>query len=114
MELIRTFIDMVLHLDKHLDQLVANYGPWVYAIIFLIVFAETGLVVTPFLPGDSLLFAIGALCARPDGLNFALAFSLLVTAAILGDTVNYWIGAYVGPKVFYKQGSRWFNPKHLE
>jgi len=114
MELIRKAIDMVLHLDKHLDQLVANYGPWVYAIIFLIVFAETGLVVTPILPGDSLLFAIGALCARPDGLNFVLAFTLLCVAAILGDTVNYWIGAYVGPKVFHKKESRWLNPKHLE
>lgn len=114
MELIRKAIDMVLHLDKHLDQLVANYGPWVYAIIFLIVFAETGLVVTPFLPGDSLLFAIGALCARPEGLNFVLAFVLLCVAAILGDTVNYWIGASVGPKIFHKKESRWLNPKHLE
>src|SRR5687767_7899892 len=114
MELIRKAIDMVLHLDKHLDQLVANYGPWVYAIIFLIVFAETGLVVTPILPGDSLLFAIGALCARPDGLNFVLAFALLCIAAILGDTVNYSIGAYIGPKVFHKKESRWLNPKHLE
>lgn len=114
MELLRQFVDMVLHLDKHLDHLVANYGPWVYAIIFLIVFAETGLVVTPFLPGDSLLFAIGALCARPDGLNFVLAFFLLWLAAVLGDTVNYWIGAYVGPKVFFKKESRWFNPRHLE
>jgi membrane-associated protein len=114
MELIRKAIDIVLHLDKHLDQLVANYGPWVYAIIFLIVFAETGLVVTPFLPGDSLLFAIGALCARPEGLNFVVAFFLLWIAAILGDSVNYWIGSYVGPKVFHKKESRWFNPKHLE
>lgn len=114
MEIIRKFIDMVLHLDKSLDSLVQNYGPWVYAIIFLIVFCETGLVVTPFLPGDSLLFAIGALCARPEGLNFLLAFFLLWIAAILGDTVNYWIGSLVGPKVFYKKESRWFNPKHLE
>ncbi|MCI0748151.1 MAG: DedA family protein [Verrucomicrobia subdivision 3 bacterium] len=114
MDLIRKLIDLGLHLDKHLDQLVLNYGPWVYAIIFLIVFCETGLVVTPFLPGDSLLFAIGALSARPDGLNFAFAFVLLWVAAILGDTVNYWIGALVGPKVFHKRDSRWFNPKHLE
>jgi membrane-associated protein len=114
MELIRKFIDMVLHLDKHLDQLVANYGPWVYAIVFLIVFAETGLVVTPFLPGDSLLFAIGALCARPNGLSFIVAFFVLWAAAILGDTVNYWIGSYFGPKVFHKKESRWLNPKHLE
>jgi membrane-associated protein len=114
MELIRKLIDMVLHLDKHLDQLVANYGPWVYAIVFLIVFAETGLVVTPILPGDSLLFAIGALCARPNGLNFLVAFFVLWTAAVLGDTVNYWIGAYFGPKVFHNKESRWLNPKHLE
>ncbi len=114
MSLIRQFVDLVLHLDKHLDQLVANYGPWVYAIIFLIVFAETGLVVTPFLPGDSLLFAIGALGARPDGLNFIFAFLLLWAAAVLGDTANYWIGAYVGPKVFHKKESRWLNPRHLE
>lgn len=114
MELLRKAIDMVVHLDKSLDQLVQNYGPWVYAILFLIVFAETGLVVTPFLPGDSLLFAVGALCTRPDGLNFVIAFVLLWVAAIIGDTVNYWIGAKVGPKVFYKKESRWFNPKHLE
>jgi membrane-associated protein len=110
MELIRKFID----LDKHLDQMVANYGLWVYAIVFLIVFAETGLVVTPILPGDSLLFAIGALCARPGGLNFVVAFLVLSMAAILGDTVNYWIGAYFGPKVFHRKESRWLNPKHLE
>ena len=114
MELIKKLIDMVLHMDKHLDHLVQNYGVWVYAIIFLIVFAETGLVVTPFLPGDSLLFAIGALCARPEGLNFVVAFALLVVAAILGDTVNYWIGSIVGPKVFHKKESRWLNPRHLE
>jgi membrane-associated protein len=114
MDVLKKLIDMVLHLDKHLDQLVQNYGPWVYVIIFLIVFAETGLVVTPFLPGDSLLFAIGALTARPDGLNFLLAFLLLWGAAVLGDTVNYWIGSYVGPKVFHKKESRWLNPKHLE
>ena len=114
MEFIKQLIDWVLHLDKYLDQLVLNYGPWVYALIFLIVFCETGLVVTPFLPGDSLLFAIGALCARPDGLNLWLAFALLFAAAVLGDTVNYWIGAYVGPKVFHRKESKWFNPKHLE
>ena len=114
MEMIRKFIDMVLHLDKSLDQLVQNYGPWVYVILFLIVFAETGLVVTPFLPGDSLLFAVGALCTRPDGLNFVVAFVLLFVAAVIGDTVNYWIGSIVGPKVFHKKESRWLNPKHLE
>jgi membrane-associated protein len=114
MGFIRQFIEIVLHLDRHLDQLVLDYGPWVYGIIFLIVFAETGFVVTPILPGDSLLFAVGALGARPDGLNFVLAFLLLWVAAVLGDTVNYWIGAYIGPKVFHKRDSRWFNPRHLE
>jgi membrane-associated protein len=114
MGFIRQFIEIVLHLDRHLDQLVLDYGPWVYAIIFLIVFAETGLVVTPILPGDSLLFAVGALGARPDGLNFTVAFFLLWGAAVLGDTVNYWIGAWLGPKVFHKKDSRWFNPRHLE
>src|SRR5258705_1325450 len=114
MGFIRQFIEIVLHLDRHLDQLVLDYGPWVYGIIFLIIFAETGFVVTPILPGDSLLFAVGALGARPDGLNFTVAFLLLWTAAVLGDTVNYWIGAYVGPRAFHKKDSRWFNPRHLE
>src|SRR5918992_3402516 len=114
MELINYFIDFILHLDKHLVELVQQYGTWTYAILFLIIFCETGLVVTPFLPGDSLLFAIGALCARPEGLNFWLAFGLLLAAAILGDTANYWIGSYVGPKVFHRKVSRWFNPKHLD
>jgi membrane-associated protein len=114
MEMIRKFIDTVLHLDKSLDQLVQNYGPWVYAILFLIVFAETGLVVTPFLPGDSLLFAVGALCTRSDGLNFVIAFVLLWVAAVIGDTVNYWIGSIIGPKVFHRKESRWLNPRHLE
>ena len=114
MELIKKFIDLVLHLDRHLDAMVQTFGPWLYVILFLIIFCETGLVVTPILPGDSLLFAVGALSARPDGLNMALALALLSTAAILGDTVNYWIGAYAGPKVFHRKESRWFNPKHLE
>ena len=114
MELIKKFIDLVLHLDRHLDAMIQTLGPWLYVILFLIIFCETGLVVTPILPGDSLLFAVGALSARPDGLNMALALALLSTAAILGDTVNYWIGAYAGPKVFHRKESRWFNPKHLE
>jgi membrane-associated protein len=114
MELIKKLIDLVLHLDRHLDAMIQTFGPWLYVILFLIIFCETGLVVTPILPGDSLLFAVGALSARPDGLNLPLALALLSTAAILGDTVNYWIGAYAGPKVFHKKESRWFNPKHLE
>lgn len=114
MELIKKFIDLVLHLDQHLDAMIQTFGPWLYVILFLIIFCETGLVVTPILPGDSLLFAVGALSARPEGLNLGLVLSLLSIAAILGDTINYWIGAYVGPKVFHKKESRWFNPKHLE
>jgi membrane-associated protein len=106
-------IDLILHLDKHLVDLVSNYGIWVYGILFLIVFAETGLVVTPFLPGDSLLFATGAIAAT-GSLNPHFIAILLVIAAILGDTVNYWIGHYTGPKVFNRTQSFWFNPKHLE
>jgi membrane-associated protein len=114
MELIKKFIDLVLHLDRHLDAMIQTFGPWLYVILFLIIFCETGLVVTPILPGDSLLFAAGALSARSEGLDLAIVLSLLSAAAILGDTVNYWIGAYMGPKVFRKKESRWFNPKHLE
>ena len=92
---VRQFIDIVLHLNRHLAQLVQDYGVWVYGILFLIVFCETGLVVTPFLPGDSLLFAAGALAAT-GGLNLGLTLGLLVVAAILGDTVNYWVGRLAG------------------
>lgn len=113
MELIKHFIDIIIHLDKYLVDLVTQYGVWTYAILFLIIFCETGLVVTPFLPGDSLLFAIGALSAK-GGLNIYTIFILLSIAAILGDTVNYWIGHMVGPKVFVKTNSRWLNRKHLE
>jgi len=112
MELIRKFIDFVLHLDRHLDQLVQDYGPWTYAFLFLIVFCETGLVVTPFLPGDSLLFAVGALAARPDSLDLVLVGVLLSGAGILGDTVNYWIGKRLGPPVF--EGKfRFLKREHL-
>lgn len=113
MELIKHFIDIIIHLDKYLVDLVTQYGVWTYAILFLIIFCETGLVVTPFLPGDSLLFAIGALSAK-GGLNIYTVFILLSIAAIIGDTVNYWIGHLVGPKVFVKTNSRWLNRKHLE
>lgn len=113
MELIKHFIDIIIHLDKYLVDLLTQYGVWTYAILFLIIFCETGLVVTPFLPGDSLLFAIGALSAK-GGLNIYTIFILLSIAAILGDTVNYWIGHMVGPKVFVKTNSRWLNRKHLE
>ena len=113
MEVIKTLIDLVLHLNNHLDTLVQNYGVWVYLILFLIVFCETGLVVTPFLPGDSLLFAVGAICAR-GGLDISICIVLLIIAAIIGDTVNYWIGYWTGPKVFNRKESRWLNQQHLE
>lgn len=101
LELIEKLIDFVLHIDQHLVEIVSEYKTWTYLILFLIVFAETGFVVTPFLPGDSLLFAAGAIIAKPEsGLNIIVACLLLITAAILGDLVNYHIGKYVGPKAF--------------
>ena len=99
MELLKDFIDLFLHLDKHLNELIGQYGTWTYAILWLIVFCETGLVVTPFLPGDSLLFAAGTF-AGMGTLNPWLLFVLLTVAAILGDTVNYWIGKKIGPRAF--------------
>jgi membrane-associated protein len=113
-ELIQTAIDLFLHLDRHLAELTQALGPWIYFLLFAIVFCETGLVVTPFLPGDSLLFAIGALASIPDsGLSLSLIAALLIAAAILGDAVNYAVGAYVGPRVFASEESRWLNKKHL-
>ena len=101
MELITFLIDFILHIDTHLATLVANYGPWIYFILFLIVFCETGLVVTPFLPGDSLLFVAGALAAMGQ-MNVHLLVALLIVAAILGDGVNYAIGRHVGMKLFVR------------
>jgi membrane-associated protein len=112
MELIKYLIDFILHLDKHLVDLVTQYGAWTYGILFLIIFCETGLVVTPFLPGDSLLFAVGALSAK-GGLDIFTVFVLLSIAAIIGDTVNYWVGKIVGPKVFSSESSRLLNKEHL-
>lgn len=101
MELIRSLIDFILHIDKHLVEIVSDYKTWTYLILFIIIFAETGFVVTPFLPGDSLLFAAGAIIAKPESnLNIILTCFLLIVAAILGDLVNYHIGKYVGPKAF--------------
>lgn len=101
MEFIRSIIDFVLHIDQHLVEIVSNYKTWTYLILFLIIFAETGLVVTPILPGDSLLFAAGAIVAKPESnLNIVLLCLLLIVAAILGDLVNYHIGNYIGPKAF--------------
>jgi membrane-associated protein len=98
-DLLRTIIDFFLHLDSHLSQVIAQYGTWTHLILFLIVFCETGLVVTPFLPGDSLLFAAGTFAAL-GSLDLWLVIILLIIAAIVGDTVNYWVGAYVGPRAF--------------
>ena len=115
MDLVHTAIDLFLHLDRQLAELTQALGPWVYFLLFAIVFCETGLVVTPFLPGDSLLFAIGALASIPDsGLNLGLVAALLVAAAVLGDAVNYMVGAYLGPRVFASDQARWLNKKHLQ
>ena len=108
MELITFLIDFILHVDKHLEAFVQNYGVWVYALLFLIVFVETGLVVMPFLPGDSLLFVVGAL-AGAGLLSYPVAVVVLLVAAILGDQTNYSIGRYFGPKVFQWEDSRFFN-----
>lgn len=113
MESIAYFIDLFLHLDAHLHEMILAYGTWTYAILFLIIFCETGLVATPFLPGDSLLFAAGTF-AGLDALNPHGLFVLLTTAGILGDTVNYWIGFRVGPKIFHRENVRFLNKKHLE
>lgn len=113
MEIIKFLIDFVLHLDRHLGELIQAYGVLTYAILFAIVFCETGFVVTPFLPGDSLLFAAGTFAARGD-LDLALLIGLLSVAGIAGDTVNYWIGHKVGPKVFKEEQSRFFKKEHLE
>jgi membrane-associated protein len=112
-----TLIDLFLHVDKHLAEIVVRFGPWVYGLLFAVVFAETGLVVTPFLPGDSLLFAVGALAAA-DVLDERVAVILLLAAAILGDAANYAIGRYLGPRIFNASGtaSKWhrlLNREHL-
>ncbi len=107
-------IDFVLHINDHLAQLVELYGVWVYAILFIIVFAETGLVVTPFLPGDSLLFATGAIAASTGKLDPWLCGAIIALAAFCGDNVNYWAGRIIGPRVFRFEDSVFFNKKHLE
>jgi len=113
MELIQQFFDIFVHLDRYLELIVRDYGLWTYLILFLIVFCETGLVVTPFLPGDSLLFATGALAATTS-LEVGWLLGLLSVAAIAGDTANYWIGNLVGPRVFSGKESRFLNREHLE
>ena len=113
MDLLLQFFDLLLHLDKHLAALVQQYGPWIYAILFFIIFAETGFVVTPFLPGDSLLFVAGALAAL-GGMDIVLLVATLAAAAISGNQVNYHIGRFIGPKVFHWEGSRLFNKAALQ
>ena len=110
---IAQLIDIFLHLDKHLEAVVSQYGVWVYALLFAIIFVETGVVVMPFLPGDSLLFVCGALAAV-GGLSLPLLIALLITAAVLGDALNYSIGRHIGPRVWTFEQSRWFNRKAFE
>lgn len=112
MEYLKRAVDVVLHLDRYLGDIVRDWGPWVYALLFLIVFCETGLVVTPILPGDSLLFAVGALCGA-GAMNLPLVIVLLLIAAILGDSVNYGVGNFLGPKVFTGR-YRFLKKEHLE
>jgi membrane-associated protein len=113
LDLLLLFIDIILHIDKYLSILIKSFGSWSYLILFVIVFCETGLVVTPFLPGDSLLFAAGAFAAI-GVFDVQLVTIVFATAAIAGDNVNYWIGHYVGPKIFFKENVRLFNKKHLD
>jgi len=113
MELIKYFFDIFMHLDKHLNVVIQSYGMWTYMILFLIIFCETGLVVTPILPGDSLLFAAGAFSAI-GALEVGWLFGLLSVAAVAGDTLNYWIGHFVGPKVFHKEHVRFLNREYLD
>ena len=114
MEYLNWAVDAFLHMDTHLSQLIAQFGFWIYLILWLIIFCETGLVVTPILPGDSLLFAVGALASADDSeLNIALLIILLAFAAVLGDAVNYAIGHYIGPRIFRYKGNRFFNKEHL-
>ncbi|MFN6961317.1 MAG: DedA family protein [Rhodocyclaceae bacterium] len=109
MELLTQFVDIVVHLDRHLALLVSDYGIWIYALLFMIVFCETGLVVTPFLPGDSLLFVAGTLAAT-GGMDIAMLIVVLLTAAVLGDNTNYWLGRWVGKRILrWGEGSRFFN-----
>lgn len=113
--LLHKFIDIVLHLDAHLNEWIILFGPWIYVILFLIIFAETGLVITPFLPGDSLLFALGALTVTENAyLQMPILCATLITAAILGDAVNYSIGKYAGHKLFANKNSKIFRQEYLD
>src|SRR5262245_61296077 len=109
----QTVLDVILHLDKHLDAWVTTFGPWLYLVLFAIIFCETGLVVTPFLPGDSLLFAVGAVASTTANLSLPGLIFLLFIAAVLGDAVNYMAGCYIGPRIFTSEGSWLLNKEHL-
>jgi membrane-associated protein len=113
MDFISRIIDIVIHLDRHLAELIQNYGAWTYMILFSVIFCETGLVVTPFLPGDSLLFAAGTFAAL-GSLKVGWLFLVLSAAAVIGDTVNYWIGHIIGPKAFQKEKARFFKKEYLD
>jgi membrane-associated protein len=113
MEFAAELWDFFLHLDDHLAAFVAQHGAWVYALLFAIVFTETGVVVMPFLPGDTLLFVVGAIAAA-GGMDIVTVMCVLVAAALTGDNVNYWIGRWAGPKVFRAEESRWFSRRHLD
>jgi membrane-associated protein len=113
MEMFAQLLDFILHVDVHLMAFVQAYGAWVYALLFLIVFVETGVVVMPFLPGDSLLFVVGALCGL-DLMSLPLAMALLIVAAVLGDQVNYSVGRWLGPQVFRWESSRFFNKRAFD
>lgn len=111
--MLKDILDFILHLDKHLNAIIQQFGLWTYLILFMVIFLETGFVVTPFLPGDSLLFAAGTFAAM-GSFRVEWLIPLLIAAAILGDTVNYWIGHYVGPKVFHKEKTRFFKKEYLD
>lgn len=113
MEFLAYLIDFILHVDRHLFEFVQTYGVWVYALLFVIIFVETGVVVMPFLPGDSLLFVVGAMCGV-GMMSLPLSIALLMAAAILGDQCNYTIGRYFGPRVFQWDNSRWFNKRAFD
>jgi membrane-associated protein len=113
MDLVLLLVDFILHVDRYLENFVTNYGAWVYALLFLVIFVETGVVVMPFLPGDSLLFVVGALCGL-GLMNYPLSVALLIAAAVLGNQSNYTIGRHFGPKVFQWEDSRYFNKRAFE
>jgi membrane-associated protein len=113
MDFVSRIIDFIVHLDKHLAQLIQNYGTWTYMILFVVIFCETGLVITPFLPGDSLLFAAGTFAAL-GSLKVGWLLLVLSAAAVIGDTANYWIGHIIGPKAFHKEKARFFKKEYLD